>query len=114
MATRHIADAEDEFIVVNVTPDFCILGIIITPYDIVQKLSSEKVSYSRTVFARGKKILMIDSIIQVVEGNAGAGVMSGVSLGNGHCKVLTGANTVFTEGRPTARHLDEVLMNGKV
>lgn len=57
---------------------------------------------------------MIDSIIQGVEGNAGVGVQSGVSLSNGHCKVLTGATTVFTEGRQTARHLDEVLMNGKV
>ena len=114
MAIKHIADAENEFIVVNVTPDFCIDGLTVIPFDIVQKLSSEKISYSKTVFARGKKVLMIDSIIQGVEGNAGVGVQSGVSLSNGHCKVLTGATTVFTEGRQTARHLDEVLMNGKV
>ncbi|GHD91140.1 hypothetical protein GCM10011445_08970 [Pseudocitrobacter faecalis] len=114
MATKHIADAESEFMVVNVTPDFCQVGDSVIPYDITQVLSSEKVRYAETVFARGQKVLMVDSIIDAVNGNAGKGVQSGVSLKNGHSKILTGAGTVFTEGRQTARHLDEVQMNGKV
>lgn len=114
MVIKHIADAESEFIVVSVTPDFCQVGVSITPYDITQLLSSEKRHYAETVFARGQKVLMVDSIIGAVDGNAGKGVQSTVSLKSGHSKVLTGAGTVFTEGRQTARHLDEVLMNGKV
>ncbi|ECC1562782.1 DUF4150 domain-containing protein [Salmonella enterica] len=114
MAIKHIADAESDFVVVSVTPDFCQVGDSVIPYDISQVLSSEKVHYAETVFARGQKVLMVDSIIGAVKGNAGKGVQSDVSLGSGHSKILTGAGTVFTEGRQTARHLDEVLMNGKV
>ena len=44
--------------------------------------------------------------------NAGLGIASGVSLVLGDNKIIAGSNTVFTEGRLTARHLDEVLMNG--
>lgn len=114
MAEKHIADAESGFIIVSVTPDFCKVGDAIVPYDITQVLSSEKNRYAKTVFARGQKVLMVDSVVGAVNGNAGAGVQSGVSQGSGHSKILTGANSVFIEGRQSARHLDEVLMNGKV
>jgi len=112
MATKHIADAESTFLIYNVTPDFCrVMGRVI-PFDIVQVLSPEKAAYSATVFARGQKVLMIDSVVKGVLGNAGKGVKSGVSLGKGDSQVIQGANKVFVEGRQAARHLDEVLMNG--
>ncbi len=112
MADKHIADAESEFIIVNVAPDFCQVGKKIIPFDIMQELTPEKVSYAKTVYARGVKVLLIDSVIKGVQGNAGSGVVSGVSLGSGDSKIVGGSSTVFTEGRKTARHLDEVQMNG--
>ena len=110
--TKHIADAESTFIVVNVTPDFCKVGKKIVPFDIFQQLAPEKNAYSTNVFARGKKVLLLDSVIKGVIGNAGEGVQSNVSQGAGHTRVIEGAKTVVTQGRLTARHLDEVLMNG--
>ena len=112
MAEKHIADAESQFIVVNVNPDFCKVGKKVIPFDISQVLQPEKSSYAKTVFARGKQVLMQNSIIKAVNGNAGEGVSSGVSLALGDTKIIEGASTVHTEGRLTARHLDEVLMNG--
>jgi hypothetical protein len=112
MAEKHIADAESQFVVVNVTPDFCKVGKKVIPFDITQVLPPEKAAYAKTVFARGQQVLMIDSIIKAVKGNAGKGVCSGVSLAQGDTLVIQGASTVHTEGRLTARHLDEVLMNG--
>ncbi len=88
------------------------MGKDIIPFDICQVLEPEKAAYAKTVFARGEKVMMIDSIVKAVKGNAGQGVRSGVSLGSGDSKILQGSSTVFTEGRATARHLDEVLMNG--
>ena len=112
MAEKHIADAESQFMVVNISPDFCQVGKKVIPFDIVQVLQPEKNAYAKTVFARGKQVLMIDSVIKAVNGNAGEGVASGVSLALGDTKIIQGSSTVHTEGRLTARHLDEVLMNG--
>ncbi len=112
MAEKHIADAEAQFVVVNVAPDFCKVGKRIIPFDISQVLTPEKTAYAQTVFARGKQVLMIDSVIKGVRGNAGKGVSSGVSLGQGDTQIKQGSSTVHTEGRRTARHWDEVDMNG--
>ena len=112
MAIKHVADAESTFIVSNVTPDFCKVGKKVIPFDISQVLSPEKSAYAKTVFARGQPVLMIDSVIKAVKGNAGKGVKSDVSLDAGDTKIIEGSGTVFSEKRNTARHLDEVLMNG--
>jgi hypothetical protein len=108
----HIADAEAKFMVVNVTPDFCIVGDQVIPFDIVSILPPEKAAYADSVFARGEKVLMIDSIVKGVAGNAGSGVRSGVSLGAGNVQVVSGAQTVFVESRAVARHDDLCEMNG--
>lgn len=112
MADKHIADAESTFLIVNVNPDFCRVGKSIVPFDICQVLQPEKVAYAQTVFARGVQVMMKGSVVKAVRGNAGKGVRSGVSLGTGDSQIQEGSSTVFTEGRATARHLDEVLMNG--
>jgi hypothetical protein len=109
---RHIADAETRFMVVNVTPDFCVVGDRVVPFDIVSILPPEKAAYAQTVFARGEKVLMIESVVRGVAGNAGSGVRSGVSLGSGNVKVVSGSRTVFVESRAVARHGDLCEMNG--
>lgn len=111
---RHIADAEHGFVVINVNPDFCRVHGSIVPFDIVQTLEPELADYARTVTARDAKVLLADSFIRGVEGNAGAGKQSTVSLEEGHVRIVGGSSTVWIEDRSTARHLDLCEMNVKV
>jgi hypothetical protein len=111
--TKHIADAESNFWVLNVTPDFCQVGNSIIPFDICQKISNEKTKYSKTVFARDEKVLLVDSVIKGVKGNAGKGVISSVSGGGGDTVIMQGSSSVIVEGKSVARHDDLVAMNVK-
>jgi hypothetical protein len=94
MAEKHIADAESLFIVANVPPDFCKIGKKIIPFDISQILTPEKADYSKSVFARGKPVLLVGSVTEQVNGNAGKGLDSGVSLAKGHTKVMDGSSSL--------------------
>jgi hypothetical protein len=107
----HIADAEDEFFVMAVTPDMCRVGKKIVAFEPMQTLSPEYAAFSTTVFARDEKVLLLKSIIKGVKGNAGKGIKSGVSLKSGHVEVKEGSQTVIIEDRLTARDGDEVDMN---
>ena len=110
----HIADAEQAFYVIAVTPDMCKVGKKIVAFKPMQILPPEHSAYSNTVFARGEKVLMVKSIISGVTGNAGKGVASKVSLGSGHSKIVKGCPTVMVQGRLVARDGDEVDMNVRV
>ncbi len=105
----HIADAEDAF-----TPDFCRVGKRVIPFFPVRELTPEKADYAVSVFARGEPVLMVKSLIRGTKGNAGRGVKSGVSQGNGHVEVIEGEHTVQVEGRAVARHDDLCKMNCRV
>ena len=111
MSERHIADAESSWKVVNITPDFCVVGGVVVPFDIYRELPPEKSDYAKKVRARGEKVLHVDSIVGGVIGNAGSGVSSGVSQGGGDTKILEGATSVHVEGKLCARHLDLCDMN---
>lgn len=111
---KHVADAEAPFMAINVTPDFCLVGSQVIPFDIVSFLPPEKSAYAGSVSARGEKVLMVDSMVAGVLGNAGMGVKSKVSMGLGNVKITSGAETVFVEGRAVARHGDTCEMNGAV
>ena len=110
----HIADAEQAFYVIAVTPDMCKVGKKIVAFKPVQILPPEHSAYSKTVFARGEKTLMVKSIISGVTGNAGKGLASKVSLDSGHTIVVKGCPTVKVQGRHVARDGDEVDMNVRV
>jgi hypothetical protein len=107
----HIADAEAGFKVVNVAPDFCDVEGTTVPFEIHRDLPHEKTAYAQTVFARGEKVLCVESVIQGVVGNAGKGVVSGVALASGNVEMTHGAQTVNAEGRAVCRHEDLCLMN---
>ncbi|MBL8357642.1 MAG: DUF4150 domain-containing protein [Delftia acidovorans] len=113
MADKHIANRESQWVAINSEPDWCEVGDDVIPFDISRTLDHELALYAKTVFARGAPILMLDSIVQGVEGDAGSGVSSSVSEGAGHVWVKEGSPTVFAEGRPVSRHLDRVFMNCK-
>lgn len=114
MSTPHVADAEDEFYVLTISPDFCRVGNQVVPFFPMRKLPPEEADYATSVFARSEKVLMVDSIVDGVKGNAGKGIKSGVSQGSGHVKMLQGDSTVFVESRQAARHDDLCWINGKV
>lgn len=111
MSERHIADAEAAFKVVNISPDFCIVGGAVVPFDIYKNLPPEKSNYAKKVKARGEKVLHLDSIVKGVIGNAGKGVASGVSQGSGDTVIIEGSKSVRVEGKLCARHLDLCQMN---
>ena len=111
MSGRHIADAEAAFRAVNINPDFCIVNGVVVPFEIYRELPPEKANYAHKVHARGEKVLHVDSIVKGVIGNAGAGVLSGVSQGSGNTLIVEGAKTVRVEGKLCARHQDLCLMN---
>jgi len=110
---KHIADAEPEFVVTNVPPDFCEVDGCVVAFDICQKMSDERADYSPNFFARGQKVLKVGSIIRGTEGNAGKGVLSGVAEKSGDAMMIEGAAHLFVNGKAICRHLDKALMNGK-
>lgn len=113
MSGRHIADAERQFRVVNINPDFCKVNGVVVPFEISRELPPERTNYAKKVRARGEKVLHVKSIISGVVGNRGQGVLSGVSQGSGDVVVLEGAPNVRVEGKLCARHLDLCEMNVK-
>jgi len=114
MSESHIADAESAHLVMNINPDFCQVGKSVVAFDISRELSNEKSSYAKSVSARGNAVLLVDSIVRGVVGDAGTGVMSGVSQGNGHVVVKQGSSTVQIEGRKVARDGDRCEMNVQI
>ena len=112
MATKHIADAESTFKVLNIDPDMCFVNGAVVPFEIYRELPPEKSNYAHTVHARGCMVLHVGSVTQGVIGDAGSGVISGVSQGAGNNIIRTGAQTVRVEGALVARHDDLVGMNG--
>jgi hypothetical protein len=110
----HAADAEVDFVVINVTPDFCRVDGKVVPFEIFQTLDNERAGFARSVKARGNnKMLMVNSVIRGVQGNEGEGVISGVALKGGDVLLVEGASNIKVEGRSLARHNDLCLMNGK-
>jgi hypothetical protein len=109
---KHIADAEAEFYVANVNPDFCKVHGKVVAFDISQVASSERTDYSPNFFARGKKVIKEGSVIRGTVGNAGKGVLSKVSGAKGHAIMTEGTDHLLVNGKRVCRHLDECLMNG--
>jgi hypothetical protein len=113
MSERHIADAEASFKAVNINPDFCKVGGQIVPFDIYRDLPPERTNYAKKVRARREKVIHVNSISAGVIGNAGAGIISGVSQGSGDVVMIEGAKSVRVEGELVTRHKDLCLMNVK-
>ncbi|MDI1451768.1 PAAR-like domain-containing protein [Polyangium sp. 6x1] len=113
MASKHVANREGIYLAINSSPDMCMVGEAVVPFEIYQTLDSEKTAFSTKVFVRRQPVLLAGSIIKGVIGNAGKGVLSGVAVEFGHIKVRDGAPKVFAEKRKLARHMDPVEMNGK-
>jgi hypothetical protein len=110
----HIADADEKFFIMSVTPDMCKVGRKVVAFDSSQELPSELMNYSKKTIARDHKIVLIGSAVKGLKGNAGKGLKSGVAVALGNSKILEGSPTVFIEDKAAVRDGDEVDMNGKV
>ncbi len=111
MADKHIVNREAQWVALNTCPDFCKVGKKIIPFEIARAADNELMNYATTVFARGEPVVMLDSVFNGVEGDAGKGTASGASQGSGHVWIKAGSPTVFAEGRPVTRHLDKCWMH---
>jgi uncharacterized Zn-binding protein involved in type VI secretion len=110
MAEKHIGSQESQYMVISTAPDVCMVGIVPVPFDSFQDLSHIK-SYVTNVRARGKPILTVGSVIAGTQSNAGKGISSGTSLGNGDCTIITGVPHIKCKGMPVARQDSLVAMN---
>ncbi len=110
---KHLADAESGFVVLNISPDFCEVDGAVIPFDLVRDLTPERASYSKDVFSRGAKVLKVGSVVQGVEGNAGAGVFSAVAEETGDVEMVEGSQMLFVNGKAAVHHGHHVLMNSK-
>lgn len=61
--------------------------------------------------SHGMKKLLIDSIVDDADGNAGEGLLSKVAVKDVHVKVLGDRHSVVIKDRLTARDGDEVDIN---
>jgi len=113
MAEKHVANREANWRAVNICPDFCQVGNAVIPFDISQTLDNDAMHYARTVYARGQPLVLRDSVVRGVQGDAGRGVISGTSGGSGQVWIKAGSPTVYAEGRPVTRHGDACWMNCK-
>lgn len=111
MADKHVANRESLWVSLNIQPDWCQVGDDVIPFDISRTLDNELMLYAKTVYARGQPVIMLDSVVQGVDGDKGSGVNSEVSEEQGNVWVREGSPTVFAEGRSVSRHLDRVFMN---
>src|SRR6266496_5044546 len=98
MATKEIANRLSRPVAVCKNPDICRVDGALVPFDISRDLS-HSIKHSPNVTAQGAPVLHVDSVIKGVDGNRGEGVASGVSQGDGHVIVKTGAPLVNTNGR---------------
>ena len=110
----HIADADEKFFIMSVTPDMCKVGRKVVAFDPLQDLPSKLMNYSEKTIVRDHPIVLLTGIVKGLKGNAGKGLKSGVAVGLGNSKILEGSPTVFIEDKAAVRHGDEVDMNGKV
>ncbi len=109
----HIADAESQFKVVNVTPDFCEVHGQVVPFDIYRDLTPERDGYAKRVNARGVRVLTVGSVVSGVVGNMGEGVISTVSQSGGDVVMIQGVPNVRAHGRAVCHDQDLCLMNVK-
>ncbi len=112
MTSKHIADAEGGmFLVLNVEPDLCVVNGTVVPFDIFQWQSAEHSKYAKATVARGENVLMRDSTVGGVNGNAGKGIFSGTSRDSGVSVVAKGCSSVIVEGVAVAHDGSVVRMN---
>ena len=112
MAEKHIANAENSWSAICITPDLCRVGKSVIPFDSYRDLSHDMVA-SPNVNARGYPVYRIGDIVQGTESNAGKGVFSGTSLMLGHVHIVADNTTVHVNGQICARHDSLVLMNNR-
>ena len=114
---KEIATARDEeFILVNLSPDVCLTpigdSVVPVPYAITHRMDQSQ-QLSPNVFFRGKPaFLHAESYVDNVTGDEPGvvgGVVSGVNMKISHS--IEHSGTVFINGQPMVRTGDRMWMN---
>ncbi|WP_447957866.1 HNH/ENDO VII family nuclease [Vreelandella sp. EE7] len=106
---RHIGNSRPWMVVVS-QPDFCRLGDKIIGFDSTATLD-EPVRYSPNVVSAGERTYRVGDLCCGTEGNAGAGLVSGTSLGSGYVLFQTGQPNLKINGLAPVRDGSQCLVN---
>ena len=86
--SQHIGNDTDWW-AVCVLPDYCVVGGCIVPFDSLALIDNQVLS-SPDVEAQGVPVYRVGDLHQGILADAGAGIISGTSLGAGFVKFLSG------------------------
>lgn len=107
---RHAANDSHEWKAVCSVPDFCKVGNAVVPFDSFATIGNQTQS-SPDVKAQGVPVYRVGDLHKGVQGDAGAHVVAGTSLGGGYVKFLSGQNDVKVNGIPLVRQDSTCLVN---
>jgi len=105
----HIGNAA-QWEAVCIDPDYCVVGGSVVPFDTHAVIDSPA-SASNDVRAQGVSVYRVGDHHRGVQGDAGAGLVSGTSQGGGHVRFLTGHRSVRVNGLPVVTHESLCLVN---
>lgn len=105
----HIGNAT-QWEAVCIDPDYCVVGGSVVPFDTHAVIDSPA-SASTDVRAQGVSVYRVGDHHRGVQGDAGAGLVSGTSQGSGHVRFLTGHRSVRVNGLPVVTHESLCLVN---
>lgn len=108
MAEKKIAHATPELLAINTAPDNCIVGNQIIPFDITCMLSTA-INPSCNVNALSTPVVLLNTQLATVAGDAGSGVKSGTSCGK--VEILDASSTVYANGQQVPFHDSLCTMN---
>jgi|GEM_PF-799528 len=108
MAEKKIAHATPELLAINTAPDNCIVGTQVIPFDITCMLSTA-INPSGNVNALSTPVILLNTQLATVAGDAGAGVKSGTCCGK--VEILDASTTVYANGQQVPFHDSLCTMN---
>ncbi|WIX32092.1 DNA/RNA non-specific endonuclease [Salinicola sp. JS01] len=108
--SRHVGNADAQWMAVTSTPDFCRVGDAIVGFDSSATLDTP-VRRSPDVIAAGYPLYRQGDLFRGIQGDAGQHVVSGTSLDSGHVLITGGQTNVKINGLPVARHDSPCLIN---
>jgi hypothetical protein len=107
--SRHIGN-ESNWQVACTMPDYCQVGNSVVPFDTSATISKQILS-SPNVKAQGECVYRIGDLHKGVKGDAGKGIPSATSQGNGCVKFIEGQGNVKANGIPVVRHDNRCMIN---
>jgi len=100
----HVGNKSSRWRAICTLPDYCKVGDCVVGFDSSSPLQNN-ITNSPDVKAQSaaQPVYKVDDTFQGIEGDGGAHIVSGTSLGSGYTRILTGQDNVKVNGKPLAR-----------